>query len=70
MILYIIWPDTISNYELRRWTGPELIALHAQVQRKKCRWIGRVLGTPLTAALRKVALRWSLDVQWPQKTGT
>ena len=57
-ILRIYWPQTISNYELRRRTGTELIK--QQVQRRRWRWIGHVLRMP-SAALPRVALRWTPD---------
>ena len=57
-ILLIYWPQTISNYELRRRTGTEPIT--QQVCRKRWKWIGHVLRMP-TAALPRVALRWTPD---------
>ena len=57
-ILRIYWPQTISNYELRRRTGTEPIT--QQVRRKRWKWIGHVLRMP-PAALQRVALRWTPD---------
>ena len=57
-ILRIYWPQTISNYELRRRTGTEPIT--QQVRRKRWKWIGHVLRMP-PAALPRVALRWTPD---------
>ena len=54
----IYWPQTISNYELRRRTGIEPIT--QQVRRKRWNWIGYVLRMP-PAALPRVALRWTPD---------
>ena len=58
-ILRIYWPQTISNYELRRRTGTEPITLQ-QVWQKRWKWIGHVLRMP-PAALSRVALRWTPD---------
>ena len=57
-ILRIYWPQTISNYELRRRTGTEPIT--QKVWRKRWKWIGHVLRMP-PAALPQVALRWTPD---------
>ena len=57
-ILRIYWPQTISNYELRRRTGTEPIT--QQVRRKRWKWTGHVLRMP-PAALPRVALRWTPD---------
>jgi len=57
-ILRIYWPQTISNYELRRRTGTKPIK--QQVRRKRLKWIGHVLRMP-PAALPRVALRWTPD---------
>ena len=57
-ILRIYWPQTISNYELRRRTGT--VPITQQVQKKRWKWIGHVLRMP-PAALPRVALRWTPD---------
>ena len=54
----IYWPQTNSNYELRRRTGTEPIK--QQVRRKRWKCIGHVLRMP-PAALPRVALRWTPD---------
>ena len=60
-ILRIYWPQTISNYELRRRTGTEPVT--QQVRRKRWKWIGHMLLMP-PAALPRVALRWTPDGRW------
>ena len=57
-IIRIYWPQTISNYQLRRRTGTEPIT--QKVRRKRWKWIGHVLRIP-PAALPRVALRWTPD---------
>ncbi|KAL9960175.1 hypothetical protein ACROYT_G033591 [Oculina patagonica] len=57
-ILRIFWPNTISNYELRRITRRETIT--QQVQRRRWRWIGHVLRM-MPKDLPRVAVRWSPD---------
>ncbi|XP_078355676.1 uncharacterized protein LOC144640384 [Oculina patagonica] len=56
--LRIFWPNTISNYELRRITRTETIT--QQVQRRRWRWIGHVLRM-MPTDLPRVALRWTPD---------
>ena len=53
-ILRIYWLQTISNYELNRRIGTELIT--QQVRRKSWKWIGHVQHMP-PAALPRVAVR-------------
>ena len=57
-ILHIYWPQTISNYELRRRMGTEPII--QLVRRKRWKWISHVLRMP-PAALPRVALSWTPD---------
>lgn len=57
-ILRIYWPQTISNYELRRRT--RTVPITQQVQKMRWKWIGHVLRMP-PAALPRVALRWTPD---------
>ena len=57
-ILRIFWPQTMSNYKLRRRTGTEPIT--QLDRRKRWKWIGHVLRMP-PAALPRVALRWTPD---------
>lgn len=56
-ILHIFWPNTISNYELRKITRTESIT--QLVQRRRWRWSVDVLRMSPTA-LPRVVLRWPL----------
>ncbi|KAL9952791.1 hypothetical protein ACROYT_G040098 [Oculina patagonica] len=59
-ILRIFWPNTISNYELRRITRTETITQQVQLRRWRWRWIGHVLRV-MPTDLPRVALRWTTD---------
>ena len=65
-IMRILWPQILSNKQLFRTTGQDI--MNNILARRRCRSVGHVLRNK-DDSISKTALRWT-DTYWKKKTWT